>query len=63
MILSRTAYLTDAGMCGDYDSVIGMERTGLRRFVTGMKRAVVPATLNACGLSLKLTINGAGGFG
>ena len=23
-----TAYLTDAGMCGDYDSVIGMEQGG-----------------------------------
>jgi metallophosphoesterase (TIGR00282 family) len=34
-----TAYLTDAGMCGDYDSVIGMEKTEpIRRFVTGMTR-------------------------
>lgn len=32
-----TAYLTDAGMCGDYNSVIGMEKDEpLRRFVTGM---------------------------
>ncbi|MDT8343847.1 MAG: TIGR00282 family metallophosphoesterase [Thermohalobaculum sp.] len=38
MILSRgTAYQTDAGMCGDYDSVIGMEKLEpMRRFVTGM---------------------------
>lgn len=37
-ILGRgTAYLTDAGMCGDYDSVIGMEKTEpMKRFVTGM---------------------------
>ena len=29
-----TAYQTDAGMCGDYDSVIGMEKTEpIRRFV------------------------------
>ena len=29
-----TAYRTDAGMCGDYDSVIGMEKTEpIRRFV------------------------------
>ncbi|MEM9795669.1 MAG: TIGR00282 family metallophosphoesterase [Pseudomonadota bacterium] len=35
-----TGYMTDAGMCGDYDSVIGMEKTEpLRRFVTGMTRA------------------------
>ncbi len=32
-----TAYLTDAGMCGDYDSVIGMDKVEpMRRFVTGM---------------------------
>ncbi len=35
MILpSGTAYLTDAGMCGDYDSVIGMEKDEpLHRFL------------------------------
>jgi metallophosphoesterase (TIGR00282 family) len=34
-----TAYLSDAGMCGDYDSVIGMEKMEpLRRFVTGMAK-------------------------
>ncbi len=34
------AYLTDAGMCGDYDSVIGMEKLEpMRRFVTGMPKA------------------------
>lgn len=39
-ILDRgTAYLTDAGMCGDYDSVIGMEKAEpMRRFVTGMQK-------------------------
>ena len=38
MILNRgTAYQTDAGMCGDYDSVIGMDKEEpLRRFLTGM---------------------------
>ena len=41
MILPKgTAYLTDAGMCGDYDSVIGMEKLEpLRRFITGMNSA------------------------
>ena len=41
-----TGYLTDAGMCGDYNSVIGMEKTEpLRRFVTGMPKArFTPAT-------------------
>ncbi|MDW4499587.1 TIGR00282 family metallophosphoesterase [Sulfitobacter sp. D35] len=34
-----TAYQTDAGMCGDYNSVIGMEKDEpMRRFVTGMPR-------------------------
>jgi len=34
-----TAYQTDAGMCGDYNSVIGMEKTEpLRRFITGMPK-------------------------
>ncbi|SEO44344.1 hypothetical protein SAMN04490248_105105 [Salinihabitans flavidus] len=34
-----TALQSDAGMCGDYDSVIGMEKTEpLRRFVTGMAK-------------------------
>lgn len=40
MILSKgTAYQSDAGMCGDYDSVIGMEKLEpLRRFLTGMAK-------------------------
>lgn len=34
-----TGYLTDAGMCGDYNSVIGMDKAEpLRRFITGMPR-------------------------
>ena len=32
-----TAYMSDAGMCGDYDSVIGMQKApSVRRFVTKM---------------------------
>ena len=53
MILSKgCAYLTDAGMCGDYNSVIGMQRDEpLRRFITGMQKerfspALGPATLS-----------------
>jgi len=46
MILPKgTAYQTDAGMCGDYNSVIGME-TGepMHRFITGMvKTRFTPA--------------------
>jgi len=34
-----TAFHGDAGMCGDYDSVIGMDKAEpMRRFVTGMGR-------------------------
>ena len=37
ILLGGTGYLTDAGMCGDYNSVIGMEKLEpMRRFVTGM---------------------------
>ena len=34
-ILSKgTGYLTDAGMCGDYDSVIGMDKkNSIKRFL------------------------------
>jgi metallophosphoesterase (TIGR00282 family) len=47
-----TAYQTDAGMCGDYNSVIGMDKAEpMRRFVTGMAKtrfepASGPATLS-----------------
>jgi len=41
-----TAYITDAGMCGVYDSVIGMDKAEpMRRFVTGMpKERFTPAS-------------------
>lgn len=41
-----TGFLSDAGMCGDYNSVIGMEKDEpLRRFITGMpKGRFTPAT-------------------
>ncbi|PZQ51190.1 MAG: metallophosphoesterase [Rhodovulum sulfidophilum] len=40
MILARgAAYQSDAGMCGDYDSVIGMDKLEpISRFVTGMTK-------------------------
>ncbi len=53
ILAKGTAYQSDAGMCGDYDSVIGMEKLEpMRRFVTGMAQdrfapAEGPATL--CG--------------
>jgi metallophosphoesterase (TIGR00282 family) len=44
-----TAYQSDAGMCGDYNSVIGMEKAEpMRRFVTGMSKGrFTPAEGNA----------------
>ncbi len=41
-----TAYQTDAGMCGDYNSVIGMDKAEpMRRFITGMgKERFSPAS-------------------
>ena len=34
-----SGYMTDAGMCGDYDSIIGMDKAEpMRRFVTGMSK-------------------------
>ena len=40
MILpAGTAFQSDAGMCGDYNSIIGMEKTEpMRRFITGMSK-------------------------
>lgn len=53
MILPRgTAYQSDAGMCGDYNSVIGMDKAEpMSRFITGMggqrfEPAQGPATLS-----------------
>ncbi len=49
-----TAFQSDAGMCGSYDSVIGMEKSEpIRRFITGMRKERFtpdngPATL--CGV-------------
>ncbi len=38
ILAGGTAYQTDAGMCGDYDSVIGMEKEeAVARFVTRMR--------------------------
>ncbi len=53
MILpAGTAYLTDAGMCGDYNSVIGMEKAEpMRRFVTGMPKTRFTPALEEATLS------------
>lgn len=47
-----TGYLTDAGMCGDYNSVIGMEKTEpMRRFITGMPKTRFSPALGEATLS------------
>jgi calcineurin-like phosphoesterase len=70
-----TAYMTDAGMTGDYDSIIGMQKDEpLRRFTTGIpsgrfEPALGVATLSgvavetddATGLALRIAPVRAGG--
>ncbi len=47
-----TAFQTDAGMCGDYNSVIGMDKVEpLRRFVTGMSSSRFEPALGEATLS------------
>jgi len=39
ILAKGTAHQSDAGMCGDYDSVIGMDKAEpMRRFVIGMNK-------------------------
>ena len=47
MLPGGTAYITDVGMTGPHDSIIGMERAGvLARFVTGLPTRMEPASEN-----------------
>ena len=47
MLLEGTAFQTDVGMSGPYDSVIGVERElVLHRFLTGMPGKFEPARGN-----------------
>ena len=52
-----TAYQTDAGMCGDYDSVIGMEKEEpVNRFVTklrGGRFSAAQGTVTVCGVMVE----------
>lgn len=39
LLNNKTAYITDVGMCGDYDSVIGMKKeTAVARFTSAEKK-------------------------
>ncbi|MEM0987723.1 MAG: TIGR00282 family metallophosphoesterase [Pseudomonadota bacterium] len=53
MVLPKgTAYQSDAGMCGDYNSVIGMDKVEpLKRFVTGMGSGRFEPALGAATLA------------
>lgn len=53
-----TAYQTDAGMCGDYDSVIGMEKAApIKRFLTKItknnKMTVASGEASICGIIIE----------
>ena len=49
---SGTAFQADAGMCGDYNSVIGMEKAEpMRRFITGMPKGRFTPALGEATLS------------
>ena len=53
VLKSGTAYQTDAGMCGDYDSVIGMNKeNSINKFLKKKSKQHFPATGNAtlCGV-------------
>lgn len=57
-----TAYQSDAGMCGDYDSVIGMEKSEpMHRFVTGMSKGRMSPAMGEATLCGILVETGAGG--
>ena len=52
ILKNGTAFVTDAGMCGDYDSVIGLEPAEpMRRFETGMISARFTAAKKEASLS------------
>jgi len=57
-----TAYVTDAGMTGDYDSVIGMEKEEpIRRFLTKLPATRFEPALGAatlCGIAVELDSHG-----
>ncbi len=59
---SGTAYQTDAGMCGDYDSIIGMDKAEpMRRFIKNqVSGRFVPASGEATLCGVQVEINDVG---
>ena len=62
ILVGGTAYMSDAGMCGDYDSSLGMDKEEpLNRFLTKLPRgryepAEGPATV--CGVAVEIGTDG-----
>ncbi len=58
-----TAFMTDAGMTGDYDSVIGVQKDiAIGRFVTKMPgRSMIPASENKMLCGALITVNAENG--
>ena len=58
MLNGGTAYMSDAGMCGDYDSSLGMDKEEpINRFVTKVPRGRFEAALGEatlCGVIVKI---------
>ena len=60
ILKSGTAYLTDAGMCGDYDSVIGMNKiNSLNRFLKRDSKKHFPAdgVATLCGAIIECDVS------
>ena len=60
ILINGTAFQTDAGMCGDYDSVIGMNKNNsLSRFLRKDSKKNYPAegTATLCGLIVECNIS------
>ena len=60
ILVNGTAYLTDAGMCGDYDSVIGMNKiNSLNRFLKRDSKKHFPAdgVATLCGAIIECDIS------
>lgn len=55
-----TAYITDLGMCGPYDSIIGMDKQNvLKKFRTGMKKKfeVAQGDVRLCGVICEIDVH------
>ena len=57
ILTNGTAYQTDAGMCGDYDSVIGMNKeNSLNRFLKKIQKNIILQRFKQLYLELLLNV-------